>query len=254
MATRLQNIMRVRALLDNPYPNAPDFHTILQQQLSTEADILNVTNNTGRPWAVSTYQLNYYPGQTSYPINVSDFGKAYLVTRIIPGPYIRRINVPFTDLNEQKYGSIWPWYGYGTGPWSIESTVERMSFYREGVTDSNYLVTIEPQPQDSCVYEITYVPGVVSGEDPLQTATQLPEHATLAQLRVAMATVAYARWYEEEEQNRIRRKELAASFDYQLNRRPGGKEEIFERYVASIAIPKIVEIGSWDGDGVYGGV
>lgn len=252
MATRLENIFAMRRLLDNPWPNAPSFDRLFQLELSGEADILNATNISERPWAVNTFQLNYTPGLAKYEINVSDFGKAYLVTRIVPGPYVTRINVPFTDLNAQQYGAIWPWYGYG-GIWTIDNTIEKMSFFREGVTNAQYFVTIEPQPQQSAVYEITYVPGIVPASDPLESAVQLPEHASLIQYRGAMANLAYAKWYEDEKENRVKRQELAASFDYQLNGHDGrsGKEGLFRKYVSSMAIPKAVWVSDWNSGDYY---
>lgn len=246
MATRIQNIFRVRSLLDNPYPSAPDFHALVQLELSAEADILNATSNTDKPWAIDTYQLNYTPGQQSYPIEVTNFGKAYLVTRIVPGPYITRINVPFDDLDTQQYGAIWPWYGNG-GPWMTNSTAEKMSFFREGVTNSQISVTIQPQPQQACTYEITFIPGTISGDDPLETSIQLPEHAELVQLRVAVSALPYCKWHEDEAMNQMKRKELAAAFAYQLDR----KEAIFRTYISSIAIPKSVEIDDWAGSSWY---
>lgn len=253
MATRIESLLRARNYLDNPYPSAPDLSMLLQAELSEEANILNATNNTGKPWAVNVYQLNYNPGLGKYPVNATDFGKPYLVTRVVPGPYITRINVPFTDMNQQRYGAIWPWYAYG-GPWSVESTTEQMSFFREGVTDSQYYVTIEPQPQQNATYEITYIPGLVGDDDPLEVSIQLPEHAALVQLRVAMACLAYAKWYEDENENRIKRKEIAASLDYQLHGRDGrgGKEALFKEYVSSIAIPRTVEIENGFDDYGYG--
>jgi hypothetical protein len=241
--------MRIRALMDTPFPNAPDFHTIFQAELSEEANILNATNNTGVPWAVNVYQLIYSPGQTKYEIGVTDFGKPYLVTRVVDGPYITRINVPFGDLNQQRYGAVWQGYA-NSGPWTIESTTEKMSFFREGVTDSQYYASIEPAPQDTATYEITYVPGVASQDDPLSSVTQLPEHAALVQLRTAVALLPYAKWYEDEKENRIKRRELSEALIYQLNR-PGGKEELFKRYVSSIALPKPTEIGDWLDDYCY---
>lgn len=88
--TRLENIFRVRSLLDNPMPNAPDFHRMFAEEISVEQDILNATSNAQRPWAVATYQLNYTYGQASYSISATNFGKPILVTKVINSPYIKR--------------------------------------------------------------------------------------------------------------------------------------------------------------------
>lgn len=229
--------------MDNPLPNAPSFHQLLRQEISTEMDILNKTNNSGRPWALSTYQLNYTVGQDTYSINVNDFGKVMYVERLQGDPYIRYVNVPFSDVNNQDYGTVWQ-YGsnsYGVVPW-ITETPERMSFYRDGVLNSQCKVRIQPEPQTSWTYLVHYMPGVLSNDDPLASAVQLPEHASLAQLRNAVALLPYAQWGDDKAENDNIRKRLAAGFEYQLNI----KEPLFREYVKSIAVPKPTFVEDWN--------
>ena len=99
----MQNLFRVRDLLDNPLPNRPNFHQGLRQLISEEMDIVNATLNTGRPWATNTYELNYVAGQDSYDINVSDFGKILYVVKATTNPWIPYISVPFDDVSQQDY-------------------------------------------------------------------------------------------------------------------------------------------------------
>lgn len=238
MATRAQNLQRIRTLLDTPQPSRPDFNTLFQLELSTEADILNTTSNSGQPWAVNVFQLNYTPGLDSYNITADGFGKPILVTRVLPGPYITRLPVDFADLTHLQYGTVWQmWSQWG---WGMTSAPERMSFFREGVLDAQVAVKIEPAPIESAVYEITYIPAYTGEQDPLESVIQLPEMATLVQLRVAAAALPYAAWYEDEAQNRARRAELAQSFEYQLST----KEPIFRDYVRNITRPKDVILDS----------
>jgi hypothetical protein len=222
-------------------PNRPSADVVFRQELSVEADILNSTNTAQKPWAVKTCQVNYAPGQQSYALNVTDFGRAYMVTRIVDGPYIKRVMVPFTDLNAQDYGTLWN-YGLNQGgwAWALDVTPEKMSFFRTGPLNPTCQVTIEPQPQERALYEITYVPGVIGNDDPLQTAIQLPEHSTLVQLRVAKAVLPYSAWHEDENENRAKRIELAASFSDQLDRPINGKEAIFRKYISAMTMPKTV--------------
>ncbi len=248
MPTRTDNIFKIRSLLNEPLPNTPNFNALLRQELSEEADILNASNNTGVPWAVETTQLNYYPGQASYDLNVSNFGKPYLVTRIVNSPYIHRINVRFDDLNNQQYGTIWNTYGAFAGlPWAFKDAPEKISFFREGVLNSQYRVTIQPQPQQFCVYEITYIPGYLSDDDPLQSAIQMPEHATLVQLRAAMALLPYCKWSDDIKADTLMKQQLRDAFAYQLER----KELIFKQYLQSLIIPKQVDISDWNSDSNY---
>lgn len=245
MTTRAANISRVRFLLDTPYPSRPSFAQVMQLELSVETDVLNATSNADRPWAVNVFELNYSPGLDSYNITATDFGKPILVTRVLTGnPYISRLPVPFADTPHLQYGTIWQnwsaFYGWGFG-W--ETTPERMAFMREGVSDAQIAVQIQPAPQQSAVYEITYVPIFTGELDPLESVIQLPEMATLVQLRVATACLPYAAWYEDEAANEAKRKSLAQSFAYQL----GMKEPIFQRYISSIVRPKDLTIDAWTG-------
>jgi hypothetical protein len=243
--TRENNIFRIRDLLDNPLPNAPSFHTIFRQCISEEQDIVNQLNNTGIAWGVKEYQLNYTPSIDTYQINVEDWGKVMLVVKETGNPYVPYVPVPFTDLAEQRYGTILSaFYGvYGT-LFPASETIERMAFYREGTTDAQYMVKINPRPNMSWTYLITYMPGYMGTDDPLETATQMPEHVDLLRLRAAMALLGYSKWSDDEAFNRQKRLELADSpygFKYQLVR----KEQLFSRYIQSINIPRTVEVDNW---------
>lgn len=241
--TRGQNIMRIRDLLDSPLPQRPSLHRMLAQEISEEMDVVNATNNSGIPWATQTYQLNYTPGTDTYTINVSDWGKVLYVVRLTGNQYIQAINVPFDDLSNQSYGYIWTnWWGqYGTLPF-INNTPEKMSFYRESVINSGIMVKINPMPAESWTYELTYIPGYIGVDDPLTAAIQLPEHAELVRLRAAMALLPYTEWGDDMVMNDAKRKTLAATFAYQLDR----KEPIFNKYIKSINIPKMVDVSDWN--------
>lgn len=241
--SRIEQIFRTRDLLDNPLPNRPSFHQLMRQEISTEMDIVNATNNSAKPWALSTYQLNYIAGQDTYTINAEDFGKVLYVERIQGDPYIRWVNVPFSDVDDLDYGTVWQYYmgSYGTLPWVTE-TPERMSFYRSGVLNSNYMVRIQPQPMTSWTYNIHYLSGYIGVSDPLSSAVQMPEHAELVRLRNAMALLPYTEWSDDKAENLAKRKELMMGFDYQLQI----KEPLFSRYIKSIAIPKPVYLSDWN--------
>lgn len=241
--TRTEQLFRIRDLLDTPNVQHPSFHSLFRQELSEEADILNATSNAQRPWAVSTYTLNYTPGQSSYQINCTDLGKPILVTRVIYSPYIKRLNVQFSDFNGQIYGTVFQAFNslYGM-PWNIEDAPEQMSFFRSGVLNSSYQVAIQPQLQQSAVYEISYIPGYIGVDDPLEAAIQLPEQGELVRLRAAMAQLPYAQWTDDPEKDRQKRGDLAQAFSYQLER----KEKIFQRYISSITTPRDTMVADWN--------
>lgn len=241
--TRVQNIMRIRDLLDSPLPERPSFHRLLQQCISEEMDVVNATNNTGVAWATATYLMNYTVGTADYTINVDDWGKVLFVAKLTGNAYIPKVMVPFDDWQNQRYGYVWTnyWGQYGSMPWYSE-TPEHISFHREGVMNSSVIATINPRPAENWTYEINYLPGYIGDDDPLESSVQLPEHAELVRLRAAMALLPVTEWSSDRGLNAEKRKELMMSFQYQLSR----KEALFSRYIQSINVPRTVTVDGWN--------
>ncbi len=240
--TRSQQIYRTRDLLKfegkYPFPNAPSFHDILRQEISTEMDIVNASLQTGRPWGTAEYQLNYTPAQNTYTLNVDNWGKVLYVVRVTGNQYIPYVTVPFDDVQTQHYGTIFADYTNTYGSFAQPNeTAERMSFYREGVLNAEYKVKINPMPQISWTYLITYLPGYIGTADPLTAAIQLPEHAELVRIRNALALLPQAQWSEDIGYNKEARLAVAAGLVVQKD----VKEINFSNYIKSIAL------GSWQG-------
>ncbi len=245
MATRSENIWRTRDLLDNSYPNKPSFHQYLRQTLSEEQDIITMLNNTAQPWTVAEFTLNYRPGLAYYDINVNDMGKILYVVRLTQNSYIPAIPVPFTDLANLQYGTLWnTFYNCynGLGSYFLSETIEQMAFYRTGAVNQQVRVQIQPQPVESCQYVISYLVGPISQDDPLETTAALPEFATVIQLRAAMALLPYTQWTEDRGQDLERKKELAAAFQYQLAR----KELQMKDYVRQLTHARMVDVEDWN--------
>jgi len=241
--TRVENLFQIRKLLLLPYPNSPSFDSLMRQEISEEMDIVNATNNSGIAWATASYQLNFTPNQNTYQINVSDWGKILYVVKATTNPYIPFLPVGFDDVSEQNYGTVWGWFNNSYAQaFLLQETPERMSFSRVGVTNSQITVTINPVPQQSAQYTLVYLPGYIGNDDPLETAIQLPEHAELVRLRAATALLPGASWFENETQNSERRKELAQSFAFQLQR----KEMLFDKYIRGINKPRMTDIEDWN--------
>jgi hypothetical protein len=242
--TRTEQLFRCRDLLGNPFPDAPSFHQLLRQEISEERDVVNALNNTGIAWGLATYQLNFTPNTNEYLINVDNFGKILFVTKNTLNPYIPEIQVAFQDVSDQLYGTVWSYIGNSNyaQAFVLQVAPERMSFYRAGVLNAQPTVKINPVPQESATYNLTYLPGYLGTDDPLESGIQLPEHAELVRLRAATALLPYAKWYEEEAMNQNKRKELAQAFAYQLDR----KESIFKEYIKGINRPRITSIADWN--------
>jgi hypothetical protein len=118
-----------------------------------------------------------------------------------------------------------------------------MAFYRSGDEASQPMVKIQPMPSTNAEYVVHYMPGWRGDDDPLTAEVNLPEHVELLRLRQASAALPYARWHEDEVENRIRRKELAEAFAYQMTR----KEYAYKQYIASITHGKTTIIDDWNG-------
>ncbi len=244
MPTREESIFRMRSLLDNPYPSAPSFHRLLQQQLSEEVDIVNSLNNSSQPWAVAEYQLNFNPNQSTYNINVTDFGKPLFVVRQTGNVWIPYIPVPFTDLNALHYGTLWnTFYNFynGWGAYTLPETIEQMAFSRTGAVNQEFNVTIQPMPQFTATYIITYLVGYFGSDDPLSATAALPEFATMTQLRGSLALLPYCEWSDDRAKDLERKQELRDAFLYQLSR----KENDFLAYKRNLVHPRTVEIEPW---------
>ncbi len=242
MPTRTEQIFRIRTWLGNPFPQKPDLHRILMQELAEEQDILNAVNNTGKAWATAEFQLNLNPNEDTYQISATDFGKPIFVIRPTGNDYQPYISVPFTDVAELDYNTVWDGFtDIYTGLYGADVTPEKMAFYRTGAVDPSYMVKVQPMPSTNHTYTITYLVGYLGQDDPLSVAVTMPEHAVLIQLRAALALLPDAEWYEDEERNYNRRKSLAASFLEQLER----KESNFKTYVSTLSHGRIVDTDDW---------
>lgn len=251
MATRIENVFRVRTMLDTPYPNAPHFHRIFQQLMTEEMRLMNSLNTSGQQWAVNEFQLNYTPGQSDYQINVEDFGRPILVVRATTNPYVPYIPVPFDTITNLQYGTIFNYFWNSWAlPMVLPETLEHIAFYRAGQNNQQIFAKIQPQPQAAVTYIITYVPGAIGEGDPLETSPALSEYQELLRLRAASALLPYTQFSEDRVADRARKIELKMGFELQLKgedpQQKSGWEYLFNEYIRSLSIPREVIIDSWN--------
>lgn len=243
-ATRQQNLFAIRGLLDYPQPNSPSFDLLLRQEIAEERDLINETNNTGKPWAMNEYQFIFTPGIDTYSINVSDFGKVLFCLRNTTNPYIPWLPVGVNDVTQMQYGTLLSYF-YGNGwtqSFALSETIEKISFFRTGATNPIFQCRIQPMPQQSWTYRLFYLPGYIGDDDPLETAVLMSEHVELLRLRAAAALLPYAKWSDDEAANTNRRKELMQSFEFQLTRR----EKNWADYRRNIDRPQTTTVDSWN--------
>ncbi len=237
--------MRIRSLLDNPYPSAPSFARLFQQQISEEMDIVNSLNNSSQPWATAEYSLNFNPSQSVYNINVTNFGKVLYMLRATGNQFIPWLPVPFVDLSSLQYGSLYNnFYNMynGWGAYVLPETIEQAAFSRMGAVNQECQVTFQPMPTVSATYLIVYLIGWIGEDDPLSATVALPEFSIMTQLRGALALLPYAQWSEDRAKDLERKQELRDSFIYQLSR----KEADFLAYKRSLVHPREVTLEPWN--------
>jgi len=158
MANRQENIFRMRTLLDTPYASSPNLHLFVQQELSEEIDIINELNNTGVAWAENSTQLVSNGFQDTYEISASDFGKPLYVLRATNDPFVPYISVPFGDITTLDYGVVWGGINSITdGFFTNNVTPEKFAFYRSGAVNPINKVRIQPLPQQSATYTISFI-------------------------------------------------------------------------------------------------
>jgi len=245
MATRVEQMFRTRDLLDNCYPNKPSFHQLLRQEISTETDFANALNNTGRPWTTAEYQLNYTPSQSEYTLQASDIGRILFVVRLTGNQYIPALPVPFQDLATLRYGTLWSYFYTmysGIGAYALSETIEQMAFSRSGAVNPECKVTIQPMPQESATYIITYLVGAIGNDDPLESSIALPEFSTLGQIRNALALLPYTRWSEDFAADKLHKDEIRDGLLYQASI----KEPQMRDYIRQLVHNQTVELESWN--------
>jgi len=207
---------------------------------------MNKLNLSTQSWAVNEYQLNYTPGQDTYQINVSDFGRPLNVVRATGNALLPFIPVPFDTINDLQYGTIWFdfWNTFG-GIYPYPETLEHIAFYRSGANDQQFMCKIQPMPSQVQTYTISYVPGYFGTDLALNSSPALPEHQELLRYRAAIGLLPYTQWSDDKAADAMKKQELKDNFLYQLNR-PDGKEELFRDYLRSITISRTVSVDDWN--------
>lgn len=205
----------------------------------------NEMNNTGIAWIVNEVTVNYRCGQDSYALNCTDFGKPLFVLRATGNCYVPWLPVPFDDITDLQYGRILGAYFGSCGvafPYLYPNTLERMAFYRSGDEASQPMVKIQPAPNTNAEYVIHYMPGWRGDNDPLSAQVNLPEHVNLLRLRETLSALKYAEWYDNMQDNMIRRTELRREFQDELMRR----ESAYKQYIASITHGRTTDVADWN--------
>lgn len=208
--------------------------TTLLLLLSTQIqNYITEANLSSKPWAVDEMTLQAVSGTEDYPLPVdSNFGKPIQVRTMYsadPG-HIER-DVEFTELGEVNFDWGFPRnFGSSLMLDNSPNNMARIAFYRRAGVNQVY-ARVMPIPARSATYQILYQIGVYGEATPLDEIPLLPEHHALIELRTALASLPHCQWGDDEDFNRRRREELAASFQPDLARLTTN----FKLYLASLS-------------------
>ncbi len=224
----------VRTWLDEPMPNQPSQRLVLNAVKRYTQSMFNRLSNTGKAWDIGETTLYVNQGQGEYQLNVdTSFGKPLRVTSQFPGQpgHIPR-DVDFFEISNLNFNWEMPDNGasYMYAPDGSNCTAMRIAFLRkEGIADNVY-VRVSPIPQASAEYAVMYSIGNWIDDAALTDTPVLTEHHQLFEVKAALSLLPSTRWWDDENENRIKRKELAQSL---LNDRAEFEPD-FDRYIGSM--------------------
>lgn len=205
-----------RIELLEPLPARPSRRYLLQLATTNLQSYMNRLSNTGRPWSVSETLLVVSPGVSEYLMPVDDISKVMDVTTTdSDNPSHIERQIPFWDLNDLRTD----WNAPANIPaitfYDSQHTAQRIAFYRKEWQDSVF-AQVWPIPQFTCAYRVLYG---VKGSAPTMSLDSSPiitQHHPLLVTKTALDALPGSAWWSDEASNRLRRNELAQSFDQRL--------------------------------------
>jgi hypothetical protein len=113
-------------------------------------------------------------------------------------------------------------------------TAQRIAFYRKDFNNAAF-ASVWPIPQFTCAYRVLYS---VTGSAPTMSLDDSPiltQFHYLLSTKTALDALPGSAWWNDENENRIRRKELALS----LSNRIPDLEKQFDRYMKSLTTSRM---------------
>jgi hypothetical protein len=237
--SRFERFTKIRSWLDNPYPQRPSPHQILNQMLTDEAALNLRLTNTSRPWNLISTTFETEEGVSVYTVEqpVSAYqssGKIHFVVR---------------DEEEDSEAPTIPVYfdeamiGEDPPPADPAYINNRLIIYREGAQHQTIKVKIFPEPDDEVLtYQIFFHAGALDREQALMNyAGPMPELADWLDLRSSMALLPYSRWSDDEALNTVKRGQIKESLLFQITH----LDDIVETYLKPSA-PNTFEMPFWN--------
>jgi len=200
----------VKMLVGEPRPQAPSNRTVFKALLRTVQSAFNQLNNTNHAWTSGEWVLTVVPGIEDYQVTPADFGKPLSVTtQDLANPaHIERL-VDFFEI--QNINTDWG-LPNDAGSWTVnwdgsQTTALRIAFFRKS-GDNQTWIRIKPIPQFTAQYRIMYSIGNWIDTAALNSSPLLSEHHHLFVVRTALHVLPLCSWWDDENLNRERRREL----------------------------------------------
>jgi hypothetical protein len=203
-----------RVLMGDPRPQRPSSRFLLLAAVRQTQSFLNRLGNTGRPWDADEWTLNVRAGVSDYNVSDTRFGKALMVYTYDPSNQSHQERqVDFFEASNLDLGWDLPNDGASAVSWPDGSphTALRMAFFRKA---GALTVRVKPAPQQSAQYKVLFSIGNWVQDAGLGDSPVLAEHHHLVETKIALSGLPHAAWYDEEKDNRERRKELAAALAF----------------------------------------
>lgn len=234
MSTLLQSLAKTRLLLRDPRPQRPGEREVLDAVTREYQSLFNRLNNSGQAWTIDEVTLNVFQGQEDYLLEAdSGFTKPLsVITRDSSNPSHVERQVDFFEIANVDFDWNLP-NDIGSAFLNIDGsthTAARMAFFRRSGLEGGVYVRVKPVPQDSAQYRVLYAVGNWASSAALADQAILSEHHHLVETRAALSLLPDCEWWDDEDENRIRRKELFALRTTQ----EGRYAEEFERYIRSV--------------------
>lgn len=197
---------------------------------------MNRLSNTGHAWDSDEMSVQVSSGQEEYTLNAgAAFGKPLLVVTSDPSN-ASHVERPIDFFEVQNIDLAWGLPNDAASlfgrPDGSTHTAERMAFFRK---NGNPTVRVKPLPQEAAEYKILYSIGNWVDAAGITDSPVLSEHHQLPETNIAIAALPHAAWFDDEKENRIRRRELAE----QLTDDRRQFDADFERYVLNLNQPQV---------------
>lgn len=200
----------VRIHARDPRAQQPSDRTLLHLLSIQIQTFLTEVNLYGNNYSVDETQLTVTPNTGEYLINTEGFGKPIEVRTLNTGdPSYTERTIDFFELGDLHYQWDLP-NNFGQAFWADGSnhSTQRIAFYRR---QGNIYARILPVPSQAATLNIIYQVGLFGSTTPLDEDVLLPEHHALIEVRTAIAALPHCEWFDDEDSNHARRKELASS-------------------------------------------